>query len=55
MKNVVDKFECGKEIPRCQLKARLVDPSKHQPLQFTVNLKGAKDPYNVFNILMDGE
>lgn len=54
MKSVVDKFKPGKGIPHCQLLARVVDPSKREPLQYLVNLEGAKEPYNVFTIHIEG-
>ena len=54
LKEVVDQFEPGKGIPSCQLIARVVESSKREPLIHTVNLEGAKEPYDVFTIHIEG-
>ena len=50
----MDRFKPGKGIPHCQLQARVVDLSRQETLLYSVNLEGAKQPYNVFNIILDG-
>ena len=52
MKKWVDTFEPGQIIPHCQLYARLqlLDSNQREPLQYTIHLLGAKEPYNVITI-----
>ena len=50
----VDNFQPGKMIPSCQLNARITtsyNSAEISSLKYCVKLLGAKEPYDMFNII----
>ena len=49
MKQIVDNYEKGKVIPKCQFSANAIIQEKEDvpPLQYQVKLLGAKHPDNI--------
>lgn len=49
MKEQVDSFKAGKQIPACHLQT-IPTAYMFTDLHHIVNLNGAKDPFNIFTI-----
>ena len=53
MKELADEVKPDKQIPRCELLAKVADPRKREPLHYTVKVEGTKYPYS-FTVHIDG-
>ena len=54
-KQQVDSFDTGQRIPSCELTAEWTKQTKPLPLNFQVTLKGAREPFNYFTIVLDSD